>query len=428
MRQWPIATAILLAMALPAAASEAGDMLAQRLYDGTLAEGYDDTIRLCDEYNSDACFAAGLSELLGGIEALSRAMYRHGATTPSTPVAALLLGMDMMGETGVSGNSSPEPLSYAQLRTILGDFVFALDTARAHFEMADIGTGYVITIDPLKVRVDLDGDGTAEAVETLGALLGSVNAFGGMAAPDASQAGGKDKTPDSEPTDTTIGFDNADAIWFAGYTQVVAAPIDLLLAHDFSDFFSTFLHRVFPKAGLPMQEYSTGGTLFMDADSDSYIADLIAAIHTVDFPVIDAARLAGVRDRLKSITALSRQNWKSILAETDDNRELVPSPRQTSIVPDMAVTEKTVAAWMTTLDTFDQILDGKLLVPHWRFDQGFDLKAYFETASETDLVLLISGSAALPYIKPGPIADAQSFAEANEAFGADWLNYAFWFN
>lgn len=428
MRQWPLATALLVAMALPAAATEAGDGLAQRLYDGSLAGAYDDTIRLCDEYNNDACFAAGLTELIGGVEGLSQALYRHGATTPSTPVAALLLGMDTMGDTALPANPNPEPLSYEQLRTILDNFVTALDTARSHFEMADIGTGYVITIDPLKVRVDLDGDGTAGGNETLGALLGSVGAFADLQAPDAAPPGGKDKTPDAEQTDTSIGFDNADAIWFAGYTQIVAAPVDLLLAHDFSELFDAYLHRVFPEAGLPMQDYSTGGTLFMDADSDAMIADVIAAIHTADFPVTDAARLAGVLERLKSITALSRQNWELILAETDDNRELVPSPSQTSLVPDMAITQQTVDAWMATLDTLDMILGGELLVPHWRFKQGFDLKAYFETASETDLVMLIAGQGALPFIKSGPIADAQSFAEANEAFGADWLNYAFWFN
>ena len=117
-----------------------------------------------------------------------------------------------------------------------------------------------------------------------------------------------------------------------------------------------------------------------------------------------------------------------ILAETDDERELVPSPSQTSIVPDTPVTQDTVDAWMATLDTVDQILAGELLVPHWRFKRGFDLKAYFETATETDLVMLITGHDALPYIKEGPIADAESFAEANRVFGTEWLNYVFWFN
>ena len=424
-----LTAAAIAALMLPTAAtaSEVGEQLAQRLYDGTLAESREAAVASCEQQNADACFAAGLTELIGGVEALSQALYRHGATTPGTPAAAMLLGIDTDGPSGPA-NPDPEPLSYERLRDILGAFVIALDSARDYFERAD-GDAFVVTIDPLRVRIDLDGNGQAEAGETLGAMMGSVGEMVDIPAPDGPPPGGKSKTKDAEPGESSaIGFDNADAIWFAGYTQVVAAPVDLMLAHDFSEFFNAYLHRVFPKAGLPMQDYSQGSTLFMDPDSDAFIADIIAAIHTADFPVTDSERLAGVLERLKSVVALSRHNWELILAETDDNHELVPSPSQTSLVPGTPVTQETVDAWMATLDTVDQILAGDLLVPHWRFRQGFDLKAYFETATETDIVMLIAGQGALPYIKAGPIADARSFAEANRVFGTDWLNYAFWFN
>jgi hypothetical protein len=411
-----------------AMASDVGEQLAQRLYDGTLAEAREQANTRCYELNADACFAAGLTELIGGVEALSQALYRHGATTPGTPAAAMLLGLDD-GSMPVSANPNPEPLSYEQLRTILDDFVASMDSARGFFETGDVGA-FAITIDPLRVRIDLDGDGTAAEGETLGAMLGAVGEFADIPAPDGPPPDSKNKTKGVEPAlpDSSIGFDSADSIWFAGYTQVIAAPVDLLLAHDFSEFFDAYLHRVFPEAGLPMQDYSTGSTLFMDPDSDAFIADIIAAIHTLDFPVTDPERLAGVLGRLQSITTLSRKNWELILAETDDNRELVPSPSQTSMMPESPVTEETVSAWMATLDTVDQILAGELLVPHWRFKEGFDLKAYFETATETDLVMLIAGQGALPFIKAGPIADARSFAEANRVFGTDWIRYAFWFN
>ena len=118
----------------------------------------------------------------------------------------------------------------------------------------------------------------------------------------------------------------------------------------------------------------------------------------------------------------------AILAETDDDHELIPSPTQTSLVPGQPVTQEIVDAWMATLDTLDRILEGKLLVPHWRFSKGFDLKAYFTQARETDLVLLLTGSAALPYLKDGPIADPESFAAGNHVFGDRWPNFALWFN
>ncbi|WP_332688934.1 hypothetical protein [Devosia sp.] len=417
------------ALMLPgtAAATEVGDELAQRLYDGTLAEIGDLALQRCEELHTDACFALGLLDFVTAYERLAQAMYRHGATAPNSPVMAMLFGIGADMPTAPA-NPDPEPLTYDGLVGILDAFTATLDLAAGHFQMAEVGADFVIPIDPLRVRIDLDGNGTAEADETLGMLMAAVGNFADIPAPDAPPPGSKTKGVESAAPDTTIGFDNADSIWFAGYSTVVGAPVELLLAHDFSEFYDAYLHRVFPKAGLPMQDYSQGGTLFMDADSDAFIADIIAALHTADFPVTDAARLAGVLERLGSITALSRKNWELILAETDDDRELVPSPSQTSPVPDMAVTEETVAAWMATLDRLDQILAGQLLLPHWRFKQGFDLKAYFETATETDLVMLFAGQGALPFIKAGPIADAQSFAEANRVFGNNWPGFALWFN
>ncbi|HQZ13660.1 MAG TPA: hypothetical protein PK286_12325, partial [Devosia sp.] len=203
---------------------------------------------------------------------------------------------------------------------------------------------------------------------------------------------------------------------------------DFLLAHDFETFFNVAFHRFFPKAGLPMQDYGTGGTLVMDPSTDTAIADAVAAIHTINWPVAEPHRLAGVLKRLQKVTALSRANWDAILAETDDNRELVPSPRQTSIVPEGRVTDEVVAAWRETLDVADDVLAGKLLVPHWRFKQGFDLNAWFNGAQRFDLVMLIQGYDALPFLKDGPVASAESFAAANRVFGDQWMGYVFWFN
>jgi hypothetical protein len=417
--------AALAGLVAPAMAGEAGDLARDQLYAGNAAQAIPATTEDCDAGNQEACFALGLLTLVGTYEGFAQDLYRYGATTPGSTPAALLFGLGLAEVA--PANPSPEPLTYLGLRTVLEDFLADLDAARAAFEKGGEAGDYVVAIDPLKVRIDFNGDGKHDDTETLAALLNSVGEFADIPAPDGPPPGGKTKTPPA-PEDTSVGFDRADSIWFAGYSQVAAAPIDLILAHDFSDFFNAYLHQVFPKSGLPMQDYMSGGVLFLDANSDAGIADMVAAIHTMNFPVLDTTRLAGVLTRLKSITALSRKNWEAILAETDDNRELVPSPTQTPLFPDMPVTQETVDAWMATLDTVDEVLDGKLLVPHWRFKQGFDLKAYFETTTRTDIVMLLTGSGALPYLRDGPIADAQSFAEANRVFGTNWLNYAFWFN
>lgn len=413
--------AALAALMVPGAslAGEAGDRLAALLYAGEAGAERALFDRGCAAGEHDACFGLGLVDLIGTVEGLSQAFYRHGAVAPDNPAAALLLGFDADLPAGPA-NPNPEKLTYAGFRDILEAFVAGLDQARGSFEQAGAAGDYVLTIDPLRVRFDIDGDGNVGAGETLAGFLKDALAL------DLPQQ--KSKGDKAVPLDTTIGFDRADALWFSGYSQISAAPVDFILAHDFSEFFAGVMHRVFPKAGLPMGEFSRGGTLLMDATSDAFIADAIVAIHTAGFPVTDGERLKGVLARLKAITGFSRQNWDAILAETDDNRELVPSPAQTSLVPGQPVTEEIVAAWMATLDSVDAILAGELLLPHWRFRQGFDLSAYFETAEETDLVMLLAGPGALPFLADGKVADADSFAMGNRVFGDNWLNFALWFN
>jgi hypothetical protein len=87
-----------------------------------------------------------------------------------------------------------------------------------------------------------------------------------------------------------------------------------------------------------------------------------------------------------------------------------------------------IEAWRSMLDTVDRILEGELLLPHWRFERGFDLKAYFETAERTDLVMILTGYGALPFLADGPIVTTKHFAKAMEVFGEDFAGYLIWFN
>jgi hypothetical protein len=428
-----LATALLLPTI--AHAGEAGDILTKHLYAGTVAEGQAALAAAAEAKEPEACFGAGFLSLAGGIEGLAQDLYRYGATTPGTPAAALMLGIGGMPETAVPANPNPETLTYEALRGILTDFRGALTSAQQNFECpsaATEGTDFVVPIEVLKVRIDFDGDGETSEAETLQAFLEGV--FGPIEppAPEVVEGSGKSKTRTEpaapEEINSTIGFDVADSIWLAGYSQVIGVQVDMILAHDFEDFFNAYLHRVFPQSGLPMQDYSEGGTLFMDPSSDAGIADIIAAIHTLDFPVVDRELFQSIPAQLKHITALSRQNWDLIMVETDDNRELLPSPTQTSLIEGQDITLEKVTAWRETLDVLDRIVDGELLIPHWRFKQGFDLRAFFENSERTDLVMLFTGQGALAYLKDGPIAEADSFSAANSVFGDNVFNYAAWFN
>src|SRR5690606_21128224 len=123
--------------------------------------------------------------------------------------------------------------------------------------------------DVMQIRADINGDGTADATESVGAFLAV-----------ASRAGqrfdmGMGMVPEPELTEAVFAFDASDAIWLAAYSQVLAAQADFLLAHDFETFFDAGLHRLFPGAGLAMETQASTGEIFMDRDSDALLADAI---------------------------------------------------------------------------------------------------------------------------------------------------------
>lgn len=415
-RPFILAAGTALLCASPAFAGPAGDIARDALYAGALTDGLSKLEPLATGGDTEAAFGVGTIKLTQALEHLTQTLYRHGFDLPDTSAAGVESGLM------IPQNPSPEPFDYNGVRQMLVDLEAGLDDARASFDVAARSGDYVIEINPLKVHVDANGDGKvddSESLAMLAALMTHVS-VDELMTPRAA---------DGPPKFELVGLDRADAYWLGGYTQVIGAQLDFLLAHDFSSFVNATFHRLFPKAGFPMQNYvNDSGSVFFTPAADTGIADLIAAIHTLSWPVIDAPRLAGVRDRLKAVLAYSRQNWDAILMETDDNHELLPSPRQTAMVPGAAITDERVAAWRATLDEADKVLDGTLLIPHWRFREGFDLKAYFETAKRTDLVMLLSGYDAVPFLKAGPIATATDFRAIQTAFGNEWLGYAFWFN
>ena len=162
---------------------------------------------------------------------------------------------------------------------------------------------------------------------------------------------------------------------------------------------------------------------------DHNFADFVELIHEWRWPVADPARLARAHAHLKQVVALSRASWKAILAETDDDREWIPGPQQKHpAISGMAVTQAQVDAWLGFLDEIDAVLDGRKLLPHWRFTQGFNFKRVLLEPRAFDLVAWIAGPAAVPYLESGPTTTVEDWQKWNRAFHDNFLGYAFYFN
>lgn len=411
-------TSALLAAVLsfPAVAGEGAEITLRHLYEGTSASGIAELETRAD---AESRFGKGLMQFTEAIGRFGRALYRHGYDLSDRARGPMLIRVPV--------NPDPEPLDYDKLRAILESLVADLDVAQKTLREAGVAGDYIIPVDVMKVMVDIDGDGVAQEGENIGAIVGPALGINRIPRAPGLEQPGEDEVPT-----LTLGLDRADAIWLAGYSNVTAAFAEFLLAHDFRSLADTLLPHLFPRAGLgltePLRTWEPEPYSYINQDDLTRIFDLVAAVHTMDWPVIDRERLRSVQGRFKSITALSRQNWQAIMAETDNDRELLPGPTQNSVLGGPGVTDEQVGAWLGALDTIDDVLDGKLLILHWRFQRGFDVNAYVETATRTDPVLLISGHDAVQFLRDGPVMDDQTFADFNRTFGWQWLGYAFWFN
>ena len=269
-----------------------------------------------------------------------------------------------------------------------------------------------ITLDLAKVRYDADGDGTVGEDEKLIAVIARIFGI---------------NTADMQQGPIVIAFDRGDAAWLRGYSNVLLAFTEFLLAYDWHESFDDSFHLFFPRVESPFSAVLARGNGDSMSDWASPFADVISYLH-IRWPLAEPARMAAVREHLKTVTATSRESWAFIDAETDDNHEWLPNPRQTPPFDMPKISATQLAAWQGVLDEVDLLLDGKKLLPHWRLTKGINLRRVFEEPQPFDLVLWITGPAALPYLEDGPMTGTDEWNRITAAFEGSFGSYAIWFN
>jgi hypothetical protein len=390
---------------VPARADDAARGLAvSHLEAGTLDDGEAALAAIVagDSTNDDARFGLGVIRFMQAIEHLSQGLYRYGLQSPESFMVPVL-------RLPVPENPQPQPITYADFQGLLQAYVD--DLARAEETLAGITAGEVeLVLDLKRLRYDVDGGSTVTDDERFIAVVQHVS---GMQEEDLASS-------------LTFAFDYGDVLWLRGYCHVLMALGEFFLAHDWHESFDASFFHFFPAMESPFREALASSGDEME-DEIAPVADLVSFLH-IRWPVTEPARMIAVRTHLTQVIALSRQSWQAIEAETDDDREWVPNPRQTSPFVSLPVTSERLAAWYQVLDEADAILDGRMLVPHWRFEQGFNLRRVFEEPQPFDFVLWITGPAALPYLEDGPVVTSDEWARLTEAFGENFALFALWVN
>jgi hypothetical protein len=375
----------------------------------------------------------GMLRFMRGIEKFAQAMYRHGLSPAQAESASVMFGITLP-----KGNPNPQPLSYDELRRIMAEL--SADMSAAEASLALVGESEIkLPVDLHKLRIDIDGDGTAEADEEIFSLL---------------QRNGLMNMPDGQPF--TVAFDTADMHWLRGYSNLIGMTADFWLAHDFKRTFDVTFSAFFPvnmppgvadRMAIPKKEQGRHD-IFSSAHE---IADFVAMLHLIDWPVQEPERLEKVRQRLIAVSQLNRSTWRLARAETDNDREWLPNARQTSaIMPGMAVTDERIDAWLGAVAEIEDILEGRKLIPHWRFSPqdvslqflepkpgekrkpimgaGINLKRAAQQPQRFDLALWITGHGALPFVEEGEVASFDAWSQAERVFEGNLFAYAFWFN
>jgi hypothetical protein len=412
-------------------------ILTGHLYAGRVAEAEKQLLRYVTAHPADqeGFYALGAARFLGAIERLGQSLHRHGLQRPGGEFLAP--GLPFL-RFPVPSNPAPENLTYDKARAILQTFITDLAAADASLSRVD-APNVSLPLNLGLVRLDLDSDGTAGPEEALWQVFAKVSSL---------------SIQESQARQFLLRFDAGDAAWMRGYSHLLRAMSEFLLAHDWREGFERAFHQFFPGSGMPYaqldellrrhwDEYrkclEAGGTdcrdrrpgdrsaSFMDPQF-GLIADLLAFIHLAHWPVVEPGRMARVLDHLETVVAMSRQSWRLILAETDDDHEWIPNPLQTGMLPGMRIDRQIIDGWLGFMSELDGMLQGRILLGHWRLARGINLRRVFLEPTTFDPILWAQGSAALPYLEEGPLARSDTWRRLQQIFAGDFFRYAVWLN
>jgi len=355
-------------------------------------------------------FGLGVIQFVRGTERLMQSLYRYGM------IQSPLGGSIPFVRLPIPKNPKPQVLTYDALQQVFQVWIDDLATVRTTLEpIKDQNLKLALRLG--LVRLDFDGNGKAEDTEMLWQIFNAVT--------NAS-------VTEQQAQQFLIAFDCGDTLWLQGYTHVLGAIGEFLRAYDSRELFAACAHLFFQNVDTPHKFLLTPSNKDVDGYSfDPFeFVDLISTVHLSKFSLVEPQRMTAILNHLKSVISLSRESWKSILAETDNDREWIPNPKQLSVIPQARVTDEMVKSWLKSLDEISTILDGKKNIPFWRDDKlSLDFARIFTEPRGFDLVSWVQGTSATPYLEKGTaVTDSRVWNEMLNAFGSNLFGFAVWFN
>lgn len=406
-----------------AAGAEQAPLADPFLYGGGIAAGCEALAAHVARNPGDdqARFGLGVLQFIRAVERLGQSLHRHGGLADAERHARVIPLLRLP----VPPNPAPAETTYADVRGMIRTFIS--DLAAAEKTLSAIRDQDVSL--PLRfgfVRLDLDGDGQAGEAEALWRLHAALTGQ-----PQGRYIGGEFVRPTdvelrAAAEGLVVRLDRGDVSWLQGYCHLLSAIGEWALAHDMESSFGDVAPYLFARP----QGRSVPAEMFASKEWGAGYADAFAAVSGVPWPVSEPDRMRVALAHLEEVVRLSRETWRAIEAETDDDDEWIPNANQTGVLPDGRVTAEMIAGWKEFLDEAEAILAGRLLVPHWRLapGRGVNLRRVFLEPRPLDVVRWVQGAAAVPYVEAGKCSEPDTWWRLQRTFRGNFIGFAIWFN
>ncbi|MDQ2092094.1 hypothetical protein [Marimonas arenosa] len=143
----------------------------------------------------------------------------------------------------------------------------------------------------------------------------------------------------------------------------------------------------------------------------------------------EPAHVQAALDNWRSMISENRRFWTLLDQETDNTREWIPNARQDAALP-LTIEPRVAEAWQKILDDAEDVLEGRLLIPHplLPLGHGVSLTHYENNPTPLDLLGLIQGAALYEHVARGPRITAQSWRQFQRLTNGRAAGFALFFN
>lgn len=345
-------------------------------------------------------FALGAVSFLRAIEVSLQDRYRTGATLGESMIGVPILRLP------VQPNPTPEPFTPDLISSIFASLAAEMEQTRAFLRVARIGPNDKLVLDVAALWFDVDGNGLRGEGESVLEVAG--------AALTGALPGSQREVPNQG---LIVHFDAADVEWLVAYTHLLSAVSEIALAFDPTEVIAEIMHSKQMMAEMQGASPSVG---FGYLSGQEGFVDAFATVYGALNRVPEQARISEARDHLLEMIERNREFWALLEQENDNSFEWIPNASQEASLG-FDLPAETGSVWQLVLADAEAVLNGELLVAHWRTEPGggVNVAKLLADAPAFDIVTWVQGSGLAPYFEKGPLVNWENYSRFTAMFSGD---------